>query len=108
MGKESKIITNLAQEQFLGFATKMCDGLCNSLAPIDFEIWVSEKYVTSRVNWHCLFQFNGKGNPYGREDDLKSCRNGPQDTKMGPNINQGSKLEAQAKYKRREAIGERY
>ena len=42
-----------------------------------------------------LFQFNATSGSYGPENDLKSCQKRPENTTVGPYINQGSKFKVE-------------
>ena len=46
-----------------------------------------------------LFQFNATSGSYGPENDLKSCQKRPENTTVGPYINQGPKIKVEEDHK---------
>ena len=55
-----------------------------------------------------LFQFNATSGSYGPENDLKSCQKRPENTTVGPYINQGPKFKVEEENKKCRGIEERY
>ena len=55
-----------------------------------------------------LLQVNETSGPYGPENDLKSCQKRPENTTVGPYINQGPKIKVEEENKKCRGIEERY